>query len=361
MNIVYFVTKIGIGGTESVVRDLAIIAKNNGNFVNILTFCNTKNHIVDAIKDHGVNIITLPSKNPLSVRNLLFLLNFLKSNCIDIIHSHTEEVDYYLAILSIFFKLRVPIIMTEHYYRYKNVRFNPIRRLMYQRYKKIICVSTEISSFLKKHIKSLQDRCVVISNGIDLGIYSQKQLLKTDKLEIFCVARLVKQKDLVTAITALKHCQNPMHLTIIGDGKLRKTLTKLINNLDLNTQVSILGYRADIPKLLKEADVYVQSSIWEGCSIAILEAMALGLPLIVSETPGILELVGNSALTFPIGDAKALAKHLDIISKNFKLQYTLAQHSLDRVRDFSLNTTWEKHAQLYRDLTKGFITLEVKP
>lgn len=347
MKILYFVTRIGIGGTEAVVRDLAILAQKQGYAVTIVTIFNTANHIVDELKQQNINLITFSLKNPFAV------INFIKNNTYDIIHAHTEEVDFFLAFLSLFIKIPAPIIMTEHYYRYKNVCYNPFRRFMYQRFNKIICVSTEISDFLKKHVKALHDKCEVIANGVDLKKYTSCKVIEKPILHAICTARLVKQKDLTTAIRAIKYCQNPIHLSIIGDGRLRKKLTKLINHLGLENQVSLLGWSDDIAEQLKSADIYIQSSLWEGCSIAILEAMATGLPLIVSETPGIIELVGNAGLTFPLGDAKVLAKLLDDITKNFKLRHDLAQRSLHRAQDFSLDITWKKHLRLYESAAYG--------
>lgn len=348
MKILYLVTKIGIGGTEAVVRDLAMVAQKQGHDVTILAIFRTANHIIDELLQHNINLITFSLKNPFSI------LNIIKTKAYDIIHAHNEEVDFLLAFLSLFIKIPAPIIMTEHYYRYKNARYNPLRRWMYKRFDKIICVSTEISNFLKKHVQSLDNKCVVIANGIDLEKYTTSEVIEKSTLHAICTARLVKQKDLTTAIKAIKQCKNHIHLSIIGDGKQRNKLTKLITHLGLKNQISLLGWRDDIAKQLKSADIYIQSSLWEGCSIAILEAMATGLPLIVSEAPGILELVGNAALTFPVGDASALAKLLDDISQNFKLLSTLAQSSLDRAQNFSLDITWEKHAQLYEYLIMEF-------
>lgn len=360
MNILYLVTKIAIGGTEAVVRDLAAHAKKHGHHVVIMTFLKSANHMVDAIKHHNIHLISFPSANPFSIRNVMFLLHHLKHGAYDMIHAHTEEAHFYLSILSLIFTLPAPIVMTEHYYRYQNVRFNPMRRFMYQRYKKVICVSTEISHFLSHHVKRLHDRCVVVHNGIDLTKY-QPLLTTTSKqpLRIVCTARLVKQKDLATAITALTYCQTPFHLLIIGDGKLHQQLSTLITRLELTNQVSLLGWCDDIPTQLQSADIYVQSSVWEGCSIAILEAMRAGLPLIVSHATGLLELVGDAALTFPIGNAKALAHHLDTLSQNPNLRYALSQRSLSRVQQFSLHTTWEKHFQLYQDVMTTFRTLNL--
>ncbi len=217
--------------------------------------------------------------------------------------------------------------MTEHYYRYKNVRFNPFRRWMYSNYRRVICVSNEMKIFFNKHLPKINNRCAVIHNGIEIKKFIKQSTIKiapANVITVICNARLVKQKDIQTCIRALSYTTENIHLIIAGDGKLRNKLIMLIDHFNLKDKVTLLGWREDIPQLLQAADVYLQSSKWEGCSIAILEAMASNLPLLVSNIPGIAETVGDAALLFPVGNEIMLAKHLDYLAKNSDLRRDLA-------------------------------------
>ncbi len=79
MNILYLVTKISIGGTEAVVRDLAVLANKNGHNVTILTFLSRSNHITETIIKNYIRIINFPSRNLFSLKNLIFFIKIIKA------------------------------------------------------------------------------------------------------------------------------------------------------------------------------------------------------------------------------------------------------------------------------------------
>ncbi len=145
-----------------------------------------------------------------------------------------------------------------------------------------------------------------------------------------------------------------IHLSIIGDGVKRKSLTKLIHKLNLHNKITLLGWQSNIPLLLSQADIYIQSSVWEGFSIGILEAMAMGLPVVVSSAGGLIEAIGNAGFVFPIGDAVALANHLDTLANNKSLRTELSQRSLQRVKQFSLDVMWQKYYKAYCEIAQDY-------
>ena len=108
---------------------------------------------------------------------------------------------------------------------------------------------------------------------------------------LISTGRLVQQKgygDLLTAFAEV-HKQHPEAILVIaGEGPLHNELTDQIKKLGLKKHVKLLGFRGDVPLLLAASDIFVSSSHWEGLSVSILEAMAAGLPIIatnVSDTP----------------------------------------------------------------------------
>jgi glycosyltransferase involved in cell wall biosynthesis len=206
-------------------------------------------------------------------------------------------------------------------------------------------------------IPDLHSRCKVIHNGVD---YKQLSQLKSDSstrtsnntLQVMTVARLDKQKDLATCIRAFAHVKSDIHLSIIGDGPQRKLLTDLIKQLNLSDRITLLGWQSNIPSCLSRADIYVQSSVWEGFSIGVLEAMAMGLPMVVSNAGALVEAVNNAGLIFPVGDAELLAQHLDSLAQNPGLRTEMSQQSLSRVKQFSLDNMWQQYDNVYRDIIK---------
>jgi len=143
----------------------------------------------------------------------------------------------------------------------------------------------------------------VIHNGIDPGHCpaaaerrTARLLLgvETDAFLIGTAARLDPVKDLPTLLAALAQARSrgaALKLVIIGDGDERAGLEAIVRERQLQGVVQILGYRADVRRLLPALDLYVNSSISEGISLTILEAMAAGLPVVATSVGGTPEVV----------------------------------------------------------------------
>jgi glycosyltransferase involved in cell wall biosynthesis len=99
-----------------------------------------------------------------------------------------------------------------------------------------------------------------------------------------------------------------LHILLVGDGDLREKLLAQANASGLNGHLRFLGYRSDIPDLLAASDLFILPSLWEGLSMALVEAMASGLPVIATEVSGTKQVMvsGETGLLIPPGDARRL-------------------------------------------------------
>ncbi len=151
------------------------------------------------------------------------------------------------------------------------------------------------------------NRGSVLYNGIDGKFFSQPDRepvlirkefgIADDTIILTSVANLVPYKDYNTVLKALSTVKSKgilFHYIAIGEGLERKSIEELIQNLNLTENVSLLGNRADIKEILYTSDIFIHSSLGEGCSNAILEAMAVGLPIIASNTGGTIEVVDET-------------------------------------------------------------------
>lgn len=178
----------------------------------------------------------------------------------------------------------------------------------------------------------------VIYNGLDQQ-FLEKDLMDTSpsaKDEFACdegdvllisVANLVPYKDYPTVIQSLYHLKqkgyNNFHYIIVGEGPERDKISKLIGRMGMADQISLAGRRKDVKCLLRKADVFIHSSRGEGCSNAILEAMAAGLPVIATDTGGTSEIVEPAnGIIFPYKDEKALAEAIEklLINETYRKQ-----------------------------------------
>jgi glycosyltransferase involved in cell wall biosynthesis len=171
------------------------------------------------------------------------------------------------------------------------------------------------------------------------------------------VGNLIPVKDHITllkGVDGFAKCGRPWRLLIAGDGPEFPKLTAFVNNHESwKDRVTFLGRSSSVPDLLNAMDVYVSSSLTEGISNSVLEAMATGLPVVVTATGGNPEVVvdGESGLLFPVGDCLRLAEHLQSLEAKRELRIGLGQKALRRVRDeFSIDSMVGNYTRIYEDL-----------
>jgi glycosyltransferase involved in cell wall biosynthesis len=219
----------------------------------------------------------------------------------------------------------VPIII-DHWHGF--LRFNRKRKIMCRFLSRFTDLSLAISWLVRDYvIKECglnPDSFQVLYNCLDYHRYqsgrSKSQVrrelgLMLDLPVVGLVARLDHwgkgHRELFQAMALLRD-RNPMQAIIIGGGKREAEMEDLVTTLNLSQFVHFLGYRDDIPDLLAAMDIFALPSYSEGVSLAMLEAMAAGLPVIVSHVGGLPEIVQSeeTGILVPPKDPEALAAGL---------------------------------------------------
>ena len=199
-----------------------------------------------------------------------------------------------------------------------------------------VCIAA--SSAIKKYFEEIGCKNIeVIPNGIDLKRFEGLKRKPHDGFTVITVARLEKVKGidyLIKSISNLKSQILNLRLLIIGDGSERKNLENLARELGLEAKVKFFGQidSEEIPEYLAMADCFVLPSLREGFGIAILEAMAAGVPVIASRVGGILDLIkdGKTGLLVESGSPEAIARailriHEEPELKNHTLNSAMAE------------------------------------
>jgi glycosyltransferase involved in cell wall biosynthesis len=159
---------------------------------------------------------------------------------------------------------------------------------------------------------------------------------------LLCVGRLAEQKGhrfLLEAMPAILAEHPDARLLLAGDGHLRSTLQT--RAAPFGGHVSFLGVREDIPALIAHADLFVFPSLWEGQGNALLEAMAVGVPIVATDIPSTRETVtdGEHALLVPPGDAAALSAAVNRVLADPDLATRLADAARIRAHDYDIERT----------------------
>lgn len=181
--------------------------------------------------------------------------------------------------------------------------------------------------------------------------------LPLNSILIGSVGRLDPVKDFPTLLKAFRDVQRNItdaKLVIVGDGPIRQQLTEFCRGLEIQSGVLWLGERSDIATLLRCFDIFAQSSIFEGMSNTILEAMACGLPVVATDTGGNPELVrvGHNGVLVQVGDAKALSEALSILVLDADLRQQYGSNSRQLAENqFDLALMTQRYSDLYESLS----------
>jgi glycosyltransferase involved in cell wall biosynthesis len=209
-------------------------------------------------------------------------------------------------------------------------------------------------------------RIQVIENGIDVAQYRpshdrsalrRKLGLTPDRRYVANVARLHPVKDqatLVRAFSMVAATHAEVDLLLVGDGPERGRLQALVTEMGLVTRVNFLGVRSDVPDILRAADLFALTSVSEAASLTLLEAMAAGLPVVVTDVGGNPEIVrdGQEGLLVPRGDAEKTAAALLRLLRNPNEAESLGQAGARRVQErYRLERTIESYGELYERLS----------
>jgi glycosyltransferase involved in cell wall biosynthesis len=161
------------------------------------------------------------------------------------------------------------------------------------------------------------------------------------------------KEPLVAARAALAAARNgtPLLLLFAGDGPLRGDVAELAEK---GSVLRLLGYQSDVRRVLSAVDFVVLPSRREGLSFSLLEAMAFGLPSIVSDAPGNTEAVGDAGLVVPSGDVEGFAQAMQRLSNDPAVRGSLGERARRRVEDeFSLEQMLEDTRRVYDKVISG--------
>jgi glycosyltransferase involved in cell wall biosynthesis len=285
----------------------------------------------------------------------------LREERVDLIHAHEFDANVqgtFAAALA-----GIPLVATIHGKNYFWEKYR--RRLAYRwvsRHAVMVAVSQNLKEFVIEKVGINQNRLRVIYNGVDALPPCENEdvsecrkelgLPESDRV-VGVVGNLYPVKGhqyLIEGIPSiLKKCPNTSFL-FAGRGQLETELKAQVNRLGLDRRVHFLGLRQDVARILALLDVFVLPSLSEGLSMAILEAMIAGKPVVATEVGGNPELVlnGQSGFLVPPRDSQALATSVTTLLINRQQAIQFAEEGKRRAEgQFSLDTMVKTYQSLY--------------
>ena len=311
----------------------------------------------------ATSIVALSKRPGLDWRLPWRIASLVRHEKIQLLHTHNAGAHLYGAIGA---RLAgVPVLHTEHTGKtFEAVQSRRANRFAARFTDYTVAVSADNAKYICDEEGVNPARLMVLPNGIPLPPVTQTDLAALRRklgLPVGCrvigtVGRLVPVKNyslLVEAFARLAWQQTDLHLLFIGDGPVRAELEAQVQALNLAPFVHFLGMRSDIAELLSLLDAFVLSSLSEGLSIALLEAMAAGCPIVATAVGGNRELIqdGATGLLVPSGDGESLANAIARLLKNPPLAHQLGAAARDLVRArYSIKAMCGQYEALYRQL-----------
>ena len=280
------------------------------------------------------------------------LYNLIRRNRYDVVHASLFYANFFARIAGILTKTPLLIIEEHGIYKWKDRKplFVWADRILSRFTHKIICCSDSVRDFTLTQERVAEKKFMVIKNCLDFDSFaileSKGAIRKTHSLNpaetiIGVVGVLREEKGhlyLVEAVNILSKKHKNIRLLVIGDGLLCDTLKKLVNRLGIDKRVSFLGWRLDIPRLLKAMDIFVLPSTSEGLGISLLEAMYSEVPVVATNVGGIPEIIqdGVNGLLVPPRNSALLAEAIERLILDREYATKLATKGREIVvKDFS--------------------------
>lgn len=355
-NILYFTRTMDIGGTEKIIMQLCsnfkyefnkiIVCSNGGVHVRELEKLGIRHYDISDIENKNIKNIFKTFKQILQIINM---------EEINIVHTHHRMAAFYISIIR---KLRKVIhIHTAHN------TFTDKRKLTHIALgnANIIAVGNNVKSNLVEYYKVKSDKVDVIYNGIEsTDDFKPIELLNELKSKGYFlvgnIGRLSEQKGIKYFIEAAKlisEQNKKIKFIIVGNGELELELKKLVNDLSLNQEVIFLGYRNDVPNVIKQLDLIVLSSLWEGLPLVPIEAFMKSKTIVATSVDGTPEIVENNingVLVKPT-NSKELENAILKIYSDKKFKKLLENNAYKTYKDkFNIDSFINKHRIYYRKI-----------
>jgi sugar transferase (PEP-CTERM/EpsH1 system associated) len=342
------------GGLERILADLA---RHHDRDVCEPTFVALRETgpFADRIRDAGCAVKRVHAANRFA--EVQALRRLFRDRQFDVVHAHNTYPHIYAGLAARLAGVPV-VVQTRHGQRAghdwkSTLQYRWASRLV----DRIIAVSDDAARLCVDADGIRPDKVCRIWNGIDLADFDFHGPA-TEPVAI-AVARLSPEKDFPTLLRAVATAAQSvprLKLRIVGDGPERSRLEALSRELGIGERVEFLGERHDVPALLAQAGFFVTSSLTEGLSLTLLEAMAVGLPVIATSVGGNPEVVldGVTGRLVPAGDAAALAQALVMFCHEPECWRDYGVAGRERVEThFDIRRVARDYEKLYAELLRA--------
>jgi sugar transferase (PEP-CTERM/EpsH1 system associated) len=359
MRILHVIESLEFGGAEKIVISLANSMVGTHE---IAICCLKKIGALGPDLDRHINVFCLDKGEGNDYLLPLRLARLVRKGAYDLVHTHNWGAFLEGGFAGVM--ARTPVLIhTVHgpYADYPETRGARVKislrhfleRLVSRFFYRIAAVSDAIGQYIVRDIRIDPRKVVTVHNGIPADNGHPPAKARTGDVVFIAVGRLAEIKNhrlMLGAFRQVLVSGAPARLLIVGDGPERANIERYLEANRLEDKVRLLGFRSDVGDLLREADVFILTSRYEGISIAMLEAMGAGLPVIATRVGGVPETVrdGKTGLLVGPDDLPGLAQAMRQLAESEESRREMGRRGRDfLIEEFSLAAMTERYRALY--------------
>jgi glycosyltransferase involved in cell wall biosynthesis len=364
---VLWLTKgLGRGGAERLLTTSAAHLDNGRFSVEVAYLLPEKDAFVGRLEERGMTVHCLRASRDVAPGWVVRLRQLLRDGEYTLVHTHSPLS---AAVVRLVAPRGLKVVHTEHnmWDRYRRSTYWA-NALTYRRNDAVIAVSHAVADSVPRRFLPAglqQAGPTVVIHGTDLESSTESRLdrqsaraalgLPQDVPVVGTVGNLTPKKDhqtLVTAFAAVRRQVPEARLCVIGSGPLQGQLQRWVHDAGIADVTVLAGTRDDAPDLLPAFDVFALSSRFEGLSIALVEALAAGVPAVATRVGGVPEVLADSGagLMVPAGDPTALAEALRTVLTDDERRRSMSADASARATAFDVRSAVRDIEALYDEV-----------
>lgn len=368
LRVLWLIKGLGPGGAEHLLIASARTRNRDRFDVSAAYLLPWKSALVERITDLGVPVDCLNVKDERDVRWLVRLRSRLRDQPVDVVHVHSP---YAAAMVRLVAKTlpaatRPVVVSTEHN---AWTGFKAPTRIANAATAWMDAATIAVSQETKDSMSPRQRaRCEVLVHGVDIaevaGAAEARDATRAEfgigptTVVVGTVANYHPKKDwpnLLNAARLLADRGHDVQFLLVGQGPLQAEVEALHEQLNLQGKVHLTGFRPDAVRVMAGCDVFTLASQWEGLPVAVMEALALGLPIVATAVGGVAETFtdGTDAILVPSGDASALADALERVVIDEGLRAKLAAAARTRANEFDAARAQRRIEAIYEEVVRS--------
>jgi len=365
LRVTHLLKGLGPGGADRLVVTQATSSESPYVTHDVVYLLAHKNHLVGELDTAGIESTCLIAGRTIAPGWLLALRSKLMTDPADILHVHSPALAVAARVMlpTIPRRLRPALVDTEHNRWPRHHRLTRFfNRATIRLNDATIAVSHEVGSTIRG-IKT--ERVHTIVHGIDIEAVRRSSDrasvraelgISSDEVLIVCVANLRREKALdvlVEAAARAHQVEQSIRFALVGQGPLADEIDHAVDETGLGDSFQILGYRSDATRIISGADLFTLSSRHEGLPVSIMEALALGVPIVATAAGGTAEAVGSAGVIVKVDDIDALTSAWIDLARHPERRRGLSTLASREAERFSVRRAVAEINQIYEEVARA--------